>query len=97
MPDALQTDRPGKIRLCLSKGYNAGWLKKIYEPHTQSRKKSQISVKRWTSKPITGLSINSWMNRFHRILTRWKKKPKNYKAILRFTSGLIIWNKLLLR
>lgn len=37
--DALQTGRPGqKLRLCLDKGYDAGWLKtylqsRRYEPH----------------------------------------------------------------
>lgn len=42
--NALQTERPGQqIRLCLDKGYEAGWLKtylqhRRYESHIQSRK-----------------------------------------------------------
>lgn len=29
------------------------------------------------------------MNRFHRLLVRWDKKPKNYRAFLHFACGLI--------
>lgn len=49
--DALQTGRPGqKLRLCLDKGYDAGWLKtylqnRHYEPYTQSRKEESEDSK----------------------------------------------------
>lgn len=61
--DALQTGRPGqKIKLCLDKGYDAGWLKtylqsRRYEPHIQSRKEeSDASKNKGFKKPIAGLS-----------------------------------------
>lgn len=49
--DALQTGRPGqKLRLCLDKGYEAGWLKtyllsRCYGPHIQSRKEESDASK----------------------------------------------------
>lgn len=103
--DALQTGRPGqKLRLCLDKGYDAGWLKtylqsRRYEPHIQSRKEGSDASKhndfnahRWVVE-----STPSWMNRFHRVLTRWEKKTENYETMLHFACGLIVWNIILLR
>ncbi len=49
--DALQTGRPGeKLRLCLDKGYEAGWLRtylqrRRYEPDIQSRKEESEASK----------------------------------------------------
>ncbi|UIA85859.1 hypothetical protein LU604_02345 [Erwinia tracheiphila] len=37
------------------------------------------------------------MNRFRRVLTRWEKKAENDEAMLHFSCGLIVWNKVLLR
>ncbi|MEQ5056098.1 IS5/IS1182 family transposase, partial [Klebsiella michiganensis] len=39
---------------------------------------------------------HSWMNCFRRVLTRWEKKTENYEAMLYFSCGLIVWNKILL-
>ncbi|BBJ69065.1 hypothetical protein ECC18A13_036300 [Enterobacter sp. 18A13] len=90
--DALQAGRPGqKLRLCLDKGYDAGWLKtylqgRRYEPHIQSRKEESYASKnkdfkahRWVVE-----RTYSWMNRFRRVLTRWEKKTENYEAMLNF-------------
>lgn len=103
--DALQAGRPGqKLRLCLDKGYEAGWLKtylksRRYEPHIQSRKEESDASKstdfkahRWVVE-----RTHSWMNRFRHILSRWEKKTENYEAMLHFSCGLIVWNKVLLR
>ena len=94
----------GKLRLCLDKGYEAGWLKtylqsRRYEPHIQSRKEeSDASKNRDFKAPLWGVErTHSWMNRFRRVLTRWKKKAENYEAMLHFACGLIVWNKVLLR
>ena len=32
---------------------------------------------------------HSWFNRYRRILIRWEKKPRNYLALLHFTSAII--------
>lgn len=103
--DSLQTGRPGKkLRLCLDKGYEAGWLKtylksRRYEPHTQSRKEESDASKNTDFKAHLWVveRTHSWMNRFRRVLTRWEKKAENYEAMLHFACGLIVWNKVLLR
>ena len=103
--DAHQTGRPGeKLRLCLDKGYEAGWLKtslqsRRYEPHIQSRKEESDASKNTDFKAHRWVveRTHSWMNRFRRILTRWEKKAENYEAMLHFACGLIVWNKVLMR
>ncbi len=93
--NALQTGRPGqKVRLCLDKGYEAGWLKtylksRLYEPHIQSRKEESDASKIMEFKAHRWVvdRKHSWMNRFRRVLTRWEKKAENYKAILHFACG----------
>ena len=104
-PDAFQTGRPGqKLRLCLDKGYDAGWLKTYlhshcYEPHIQSRKEESDASKDTNFKAHRRVveRTHSWMNRFRRVLTRWEKKTENYEAMLHFACGLIVWNKVLFR
>ena len=104
-PDVLQTGRPGqKLRFCLDKGYEAGWLKtylqsRRYEPHIQSRKEESDASKNTDFKARRrGVGrTHSWMNRFRRVLTRWEKKSENYEAMLHFACALIVWNKVLLR
>jgi transposase len=84
-PDALQTGRPGqKIRLCLDKGYEAGWLKtylqsRRYKPHIQSRKEESDASKNTDFKAHRRVveRTHSWMNRFRRVLTRWEKNTEN--------------------
>ncbi len=102
--DALQTGRRGrKLRLCLDKGYEAGWLEaclksRRYEPHIQSRKEESEAIKNTDFKAHRWVveRTHSWMNRFRRVLTRWEKKVENYEAMLHFTCGIIVWNKILL-
>lgn len=76
--DALQTGRPGqKLRLCLDKGHDAGWLKtylqnRRYEPYIQSRKEESDSSKNTDLKAHRWVveRTHCWMNRFRRILAR---------------------------
>lgn len=87
----------------MDKGYEAEWLEaylksRRYEPHIQSRKEESEAIKsadfkahRWVVE-----RTHSWMNRFRRVLTRWEKKVENYEAMLHFTCGIIVWNKILL-
>lgn len=42
------------------------------------------------------LPVNSWMNRYRRVLARGEKKVENYEAMLHFSCGVIVWNKILL-
>jgi hypothetical protein len=49
----------GKLRLCLDKGYEAGWLKtylqsRRYEPHIQSRKEESDASKNRDFKALSG-------------------------------------------
>ena len=100
--DALQTGRPSrKLRLCMDKGYEAEWLEaylksRRYEPYIQSRKEESEAIRttdfkahRWVVE-----RTHSWMNYFRRVLTRWEKKTENYDAMLYFSCGLIVWNKI---
>lgn len=102
--DVLQTVKPRKkLNLCLDKGYEAQWLKTYlksrgYEPHILSRKEESEAIRdtgfkayRWVVE-----RAHSWMNRFRRVLIRWKKKVENYEAMLHLTCGIIVWNKTLL-
>ncbi|MDF1897281.1 transposase [Rahnella contaminans] len=51
----------------------------------------------WNALNATGIcSSSSAHRRFRRVLTRWEKKVENYEAMLHFTCGIIIWNKILL-
>ncbi|BBJ69919.1 hypothetical protein ECC18A13_p11610 (plasmid) [Enterobacter sp. 18A13] len=104
-PDAFQTGRAGqKIRLCLDKGCEAGWLEKYlqsrrHEPHIQSCKEESYGSKNTYFKThgCVVVRTHSWMNRFRRVLTRWEKKAQNYEAMLHFVCGLIVCNKSLLK
>lgn len=88
--DALQAGRPGqKLRLCMDKGYEAGWLKtylqsRRYEPHIQSRKEESDASKNTEFKSHRWVveRTHSWMNRFRRILIRWEKKFTRLCCIL---------------
>ncbi|WP_371928297.1 IS5 family transposase [Pectobacterium sp. 21LCBS03] len=102
--DSLETGRPGRrLHLCMDKGYDAEWLEnslkeRRYVPHIRSRKeKSEVirtdgfKARRWVVE-----RAHSWLNRFRRILIRWEKKVENYEAMLHFSCGIIVWNKILL-
>jgi transposase len=102
--DGLQIGKPGqRLRLCLDKGYDAQWLEdylksRRYEPHIQSRKDESEAIKKTSFKAHRWVveRTHSWMNRFRRILIRWEKKVENYEAMLHFSCGIIVWNKILL-
>ncbi|EMN4131508.1 transposase [Providencia stuartii] len=79
------------MKLCLDKGYDAGWLKtyqqnRFYEPNIQSRKEKSNASKnagfkahRWVVE-----RMHSWMNRFHRILIRWDKEDRKLRGHVAF-------------
>jgi hypothetical protein len=35
-----------------------------------------------------------WMNCYRRVLTRREQKIENYEAMLYFSCGVIVWNKI---
>ena len=102
--DRLQIGRPGKrLCLCMDKGDEAHELKhylksRRYEPYIQSRKEEADILKNTSFKAQRWVveQTHSWMNCFRWILVRWEKKVENYEAMLHFTYGFIIWNKILL-
>jgi transposase len=103
--DSLQTGRPGRrLHLRMNKGYEAEWLeaylkRRRYEPHIQSRKEESDAIRTTDFKAHHWVveRTHNWMNRFRRVLTRWEKKTENYEAILHFSCGLIILNKIPIR
>ena len=74
--------------LCCDKGFDADTIRREarrrrYRPHIKSRGEEQIAkrthgrrARRWVVE-----RLNSWMNRFRRILVRWEKKAVNYQAM----------------
>jgi putative transposase len=86
--------------LCCDKGFDADTIRREarrrrYRPHIKSRGEEHIAkrthgrrARRWVVE-----RLNSWMNRFRRILVRWEKKATNYQAMLHFALAYITWNQ----
>jgi len=99
--EALECHRlPLKVPLYRDKGYTGQWLHDElvvlnYIPHVQSRAELKPSddfkAHRWVVE-----RTHSWLNRYLRLIVRWEKKIENYKAMLHFSCGLIVWSKSLL-
>lgn len=83
--------------LCLDKGYDYPVVEETvrafgYTPHirprgeeaSEIRRNPRFKARRWVVE-----RTHSWFNRYRRILIRWEKKPRNYLALLHFTSAII--------
>jgi putative transposase len=83
--------------MCLDKGYDYDEVRTTikefgFTAHIRSRgneikalaREAGFKARRWVVE-----RTHSWMNRFRRLLVRWKKKPENYLAFVHFVCGLI--------
>lgn len=79
--------------VCLDKGYDSQDVRRFlrrrhYQPRVKSRgtkesqrkKNKRFKARRWVVE-----RTHSWINRFRRLLVRWKKKSDNYLALLQFS------------
>lgn len=94
----LQKPHPKEIsHLCADKGYDSAELRQAakdrnYKTHILSRGDEKKEKKRNPKKKARRWVVertHSWLNRFRRVLIRWKKKAINYDAILHFVSAII--------
>ncbi len=102
--DSIPVRRPPPSRhkpqhLCLDKGYDYDQVRDLavefgFTAHIRSRgeeaklirSSSRFKARRWVAE-----RTHSWMNRYRRILIRWKKKPENYTGMLHLTLGCIAY------
>ena len=96
----IRKPRPSRRRpqnLCLDKGYDYNEVRDLarefgYTAHIRSRgeeaklirRSTRFKAHRWVAE-----RTHSWMNRYRRILIRWKKKTENYTGMLHLTLGCI--------
>jgi putative transposase len=98
----LVVTRPprGSVRehLCLDKGYDypgiaTGLRRRRYFPHVRHRGEGKLAPgdrkhppRRWVVE-----RLNSWHNRFRKLLVRFEKKVDNYLALVHFACALITY------
>ena len=69
---------------------------RCYEPHIRSRKEGAETIKNTDFKAHRwGVErTHCWMNCYRRVLTRREQKIENDEAMLYFSCGVIVWNKI---
>lgn len=101
--DSIVVERPvvtpkAQQHLCMDKGYDYEDIRQAvahrdYIAHIKRRgsqpppsKKKRYPARRWVVE-----RINSWHNRYRRLLIRWEKKAANYRALVDFVSALMVY------
>lgn len=93
--------------LCLDKGYDSQEIKyeaikRGYVPHIRHRGEESLlamtekynnhhHVRRWVVE-----RINSWHNRFRKLLGRYEKKSDNYLGLVHFACCIIVYRRIIL-
>ena len=70
--------------------------KKVKEVDEEEKTKAMPIRKKYSPKRWVVERINSWHNRFRKLFTRYEKKSENYLGLVRFSSCIIIYRKLIL-
>jgi transposase len=98
---SIVTAHPEGANICLDAGY-VGAQKIVegmgYEAHIRSRgeekqekeKNPQFKARRWVVEVC-----HSWLNRFRKLLVRYEKKSRNYRALVEFACAVIVWRNLI--
>jgi transposase len=98
---SIVTAHPEGANVCLDAGY-VGAQKIVermgYKAHIRSRgeekeekeKDPQFKARRWVVEVC-----HSWLNRFRKLLVRYEKKARNYRALVEFACAVIIWRHLI--
>lgn len=100
--DSIVVERPEPTEteqhLCTDKGYDYDDIREAmadrgYIVHIRRRGEGpppptseRHPARRWVVE-----RINSWHNRFRKLLIRWEKKSQNYLALVDFASALIVY------
>ena len=100
--ESIVTERPEPTQdapqgMCLDKGYDYDEVRALldefgFTAHIRSRSEEARELAAEAGKRARRWVVersHSWMNRFHRILIRWEKKPEHYLAFLHFACALI--------
>jgi transposase len=98
---SIVTAHPEGANICLDAGY-VGAQKIVegmgYKAHIRSRgeekeekeKNPQFKARRWVVEVC-----HSWLNRFRKLLVRYEKKARNYRALVEFACSVIVWRNLI--
>ena len=85
--------------LCMDKGYDYDEVRDLvaefgFTAHIRSRGEEARQLKREAGERARRWvveRVHSWMNRFRRLLVRWKKRAQTYLAFLHLACGIITW------
>jgi transposase len=98
---SIITAHPEGMNVCLDAGY-VGAQKIVegmgYKGHIRGRgeekeeqeKPPEFVARRWVVEVC-----HSWMNRFRKVLVRYEKKARNYRALVEFACAIIVWRHLI--
>jgi putative transposase len=85
--------------LCLDMGYDFPEVHQLledlwlYHPYSFKREQRYKRILRYRTRRWVVERTHSCMNRFGRLLIRWKKKVENYIAMLHFTCAWITYRR----
>ena len=102
---SIVVPHPDGANLCLDAGYGgAGQTVQEmgYQAHIRSRgeerqEKEQnpaFKARRWVVSDFQSAVCHSWLNRFRKLLVRYEKKTRNYRALVEFACAIIVWRNL---
>lgn len=98
----IEKPRNRRQNLCTDKGYFGKLQKKIiksygYIPHTKSRgeekteKEKGKKARRWVVE-----RTHSWFNRYRKLLVRYEKKTRNYRALCALAAALTAFRQVII-
>lgn len=96
----VRRPKPARHRrqgMCLDKGYDCSEVYELleefgYTAHVRARGEEAKALRRsarFKARRRVVERTHSWMNRFRRVLVRWKKRADNYLAMLHLALGII--------
>ena len=87
--------------LCLDAGY-VGYEQSVidhnYIPHIRPRGEEKLELERnpeFKARRWVVEVSHSFVNRFRKLLVRFEKKDRNYRALIEFAFAIIVWRKLI--
>ena len=89
--------------LCLDRGCDypeieREAIKRRYVPHIHHRgeEKELIKIEYVTKRWVVIERINSWHNRFRKLLVRYEKKSENYLSLVCLACCIIVYRRIIL-
>ena len=59
------------------------------EERREKEQNTEYQARRWVVEVC-----HSWLNRFRKLLVRYEKKTRNYRALVEFACAIIVWRNL---